>query len=223
MPDGTCPAWLPCGHFRVSPSRREVRDAGGRLVKLGGRAFDALVALLGRQGEVVLRDELLDAVWGELHVTEDNVTQAMVAIRRAIANGSGLGLRTVHGRGYILDAVESDTAAGPARASLALAPFAAFGDAHADRLAGALHEELAVELARRCRLHLLAAAPQGAAAAHWLLGGSVQGGASLHVTARLSAGDGHVVWADRFALGTQPDAEAIVGRIVAEVVRRALG
>ncbi|WP_237217834.1 winged helix-turn-helix domain-containing protein [Falsiroseomonas oryziterrae] len=220
MPDGTSPASLPCGRFRLSPARRELRDTEGRLVRLGGRAFDALLALLARQGELVLREELLDAVWGELHVTDDNVTQAMVAIRRALPAEAGLRLRTIHGRGYILDAVEPDAVPAPACASLALTPFACFGGARARRLAAALHEELAVELARRCELHLLATASLGAAPARWLLGGSVQGGASLHLTARLSDADGRVVWADRLPLGAEPDTEAIAGRIVAEVGRR---
>jgi DNA-binding winged helix-turn-helix (wHTH) protein len=37
--------------------------ADGRLIRLGGRVFDMLIALIGASGAVVSKDELLSCVW----------------------------------------------------------------------------------------------------------------------------------------------------------------
>src|ERR1700730_12822126 len=50
------PASFEFGRFRILPQRREV-FADGRLLELGGRAFDVLVALIEAQGAVVSKDE----------------------------------------------------------------------------------------------------------------------------------------------------------------------
>jgi DNA-binding winged helix-turn-helix (wHTH) protein len=46
------PLELTFGHFRVLPERREVL-ADGWPIKLGGRAFDVLMALIEARGAVV--------------------------------------------------------------------------------------------------------------------------------------------------------------------------
>jgi DNA-binding winged helix-turn-helix (wHTH) protein len=54
-------ASLEFGRFRVVPHRRELL-ADGRPVKLGGRAFDMLMALIDARGEVVSKDALMARV-----------------------------------------------------------------------------------------------------------------------------------------------------------------
>jgi DNA-binding response OmpR family regulator len=49
------------GRFRVEPRRRELL-ADGLPIKLGGRAFDLLIALIEASGAVVSKDVLLDRV-----------------------------------------------------------------------------------------------------------------------------------------------------------------
>jgi DNA-binding winged helix-turn-helix (wHTH) protein len=49
------------GRFRVLPHRRELL-ADGRPIKLGGRAFDVLMALIEARGEVVGKDALMARV-----------------------------------------------------------------------------------------------------------------------------------------------------------------
>ena len=46
-PDSGISDSIACGRFRVLPHRRELL-ADGQPVKLGGRAFDVLLALIGR-------------------------------------------------------------------------------------------------------------------------------------------------------------------------------
>jgi DNA-binding winged helix-turn-helix (wHTH) protein len=49
------------GRFRVVPHRRELL-ADGRPNKLGGRDFDALMALIDATGVVISKDELMSRV-----------------------------------------------------------------------------------------------------------------------------------------------------------------
>lgn len=84
------------GQFRLVPDRREllVDDAP---VKLGGRAFDMLVALVLQHGRVLSKNELLDLVWPRLVVEENNLQVQVMALRRLLGHGA---IATVPGRGY---------------------------------------------------------------------------------------------------------------------------
>ena len=46
---------------------------GGKDIKLRPKSFEVLVFLVERQGLLVTRDELLEAVWSQSVVTEDSV------------------------------------------------------------------------------------------------------------------------------------------------------
>jgi class 3 adenylate cyclase/DNA-binding winged helix-turn-helix (wHTH) protein/tetratricopeptide (TPR) repeat protein len=95
-------------HFRLDKAGRQLVRQGthGKTtpVLLGSRAFDVLLALVERSGEVVSKTHLLDAVWPGLAVGEVNLTVQISAVRRAIDHGrDGPSLiRTIHGRGYLL-------------------------------------------------------------------------------------------------------------------------
>lgn len=85
-------------NFRVS---RE-----GEELKLPARAYAVLSHLLQRRGQVVERDDLIDAVWGaEECITQRTLNNLVVKIRQAIEaepdNPSIL--KTVHGVGYRLE------------------------------------------------------------------------------------------------------------------------
>jgi DNA-binding winged helix-turn-helix (wHTH) protein len=66
------PSSVAFGRFRVLPHRRELL-ADGRPVRLGGRAFDVLIALLEGRGSVVSREELIRRVWPNRVVEEKNL------------------------------------------------------------------------------------------------------------------------------------------------------
>jgi predicted ATPase/DNA-binding winged helix-turn-helix (wHTH) protein len=75
---------------------------GDRPVRLGSRAFDILVFLIERAGEVVGKEELIARVWPQTFVEEANLKIQVSALRRALGDGQG-GNRyivTVVGRGY---------------------------------------------------------------------------------------------------------------------------
>jgi predicted ATPase/DNA-binding winged helix-turn-helix (wHTH) protein len=86
------------GRYTVEPHRRELL-ADGRPVKLGGRAFDLLMALIDASGAVVSKDVLLDRVWPGRIVEENRLQNQVSALRRAFGADQDL-IRTVAGRGY---------------------------------------------------------------------------------------------------------------------------
>jgi DNA-binding winged helix-turn-helix (wHTH) protein len=89
------------GPFHLLPRQRLVLK-GRRPVRLGGRAFDVLVALVERAGELVTKGELMARVWPDTYVEGDNLRAQVAALRRALSDGRD-GARyvaTVVGRGY---------------------------------------------------------------------------------------------------------------------------
>src|ERR1700720_1574788 len=86
------------GRFRVLPHRRELL-ADGRPIKLGGRAFDVLMALIEARGAVVGKDALLARVWPG-RIVEENSLQAQISALRAAFGAERELIRTVSGRGY---------------------------------------------------------------------------------------------------------------------------
>ena len=92
------PAGIAFGRFLVLPDRRDL-IADGSPVKLGGRAFDVLMALIEVPGAVVSRDALKARVWPNRTVEDNNLAAQIVALRKAFGSEQGL-IRTVAGRGY---------------------------------------------------------------------------------------------------------------------------
>ncbi|MBC7942193.1 MAG: helix-turn-helix transcriptional regulator [Chitinophagaceae bacterium] len=71
--------------------------ADGEPVALGGRAFDLLLALVRRAGQLVTRNELIEQVWPGRVVEENNLSVQINALRKVLG---GDWLVTVPGRGY---------------------------------------------------------------------------------------------------------------------------
>jgi DNA-binding winged helix-turn-helix (wHTH) protein len=92
------PASVEFGPFRVLPHRRELL-ADGHPVKLGGRAFDVLMALLEARGAVVTKDALMARVWPGRIAGDNNLQTHISALRAALGPDRDL-IRTVSGRGY---------------------------------------------------------------------------------------------------------------------------
>lgn len=88
--------------YRLDLQTRELRAADGTLVPLTAKAFDTLCCLIENRDRVVGKDELLATVWPGRVVEENNLTQAICALRRALgsAGGEHRFILTVPGRGY---------------------------------------------------------------------------------------------------------------------------
>jgi DNA-binding winged helix-turn-helix (wHTH) protein/DNA-binding MarR family transcriptional regulator len=89
------------GPFRLCPFARVLKKAD-RPVKLGSRAFDILLVLVQRAGEVVGHKELVARVWPGVFVEEVSLRVHIAALRKALDTGEA-GARyliNVRGRGY---------------------------------------------------------------------------------------------------------------------------
>jgi predicted ATPase/DNA-binding winged helix-turn-helix (wHTH) protein len=89
------------GAFRLQPER-QLLLAGESPVPIGGRAFDILVLLVDRAGQLVTKEELVERVWPGISVDESNLRAQVAALRRALGDGhrDARYVATVPGRGY---------------------------------------------------------------------------------------------------------------------------
>jgi DNA-binding winged helix-turn-helix (wHTH) protein len=93
------------GPFQVDQHREEVSKNGTRL-KLQGKVYQVLVALIEKQGEVVTREELRLRLWpSDTHVNYDaNVNTTVNKLRQALGDSSEkpLYIETIPRKGYCL-------------------------------------------------------------------------------------------------------------------------
>lgn len=75
----------------------------GKPLELDRSSYDVFLALLRHAGEVVTKDELLEAGWPGRVVSENSLAKAVSRLRRALGT-DGEALRAVHGYGYRLAA-----------------------------------------------------------------------------------------------------------------------
>lgn len=89
------------GAFSLVPARRELLFRGAQ-VTLGSRAFDLLMALVKRPGQLAAKDELMAEVWAGTIVDENNLAAQISTLRKILAGDPDLSrcLQTVPGRGY---------------------------------------------------------------------------------------------------------------------------
>ena len=99
------------GPFRLLPEQQLLLE-DDKPVRLGSRAREILIALIGRAGQLVTKEELIANVWPDTHVEEANLRVHVAALRRALRDGHA-GRRFVEnipGRGYSFVApVEQET------------------------------------------------------------------------------------------------------------------
>ena len=77
----------------------------GQPVPLTPKAFQILLVLVRRGGDVATKDEIMKAVWPDTFVEETNLTRNIFSIRRALAETPDEQyIVTVSGKGYRLAA-----------------------------------------------------------------------------------------------------------------------
>lgn len=104
---------LKFGQFELRSAQRAL-VMNGVPVRLGGRAFDILLALVQRRERVVEFDELLDVVWPGLAVEENNLSVHISALRKVLG---GSAITTVRGKGYRFTAIVQEVATSLAQRS----------------------------------------------------------------------------------------------------------
>jgi DNA-binding winged helix-turn-helix (wHTH) protein len=72
------------GGFRFDSLRRQLFDADGKTLDLPARFIDALLFFLEMRGQDVSKEQLMKALWPHTVVEENNLNQAIFALRRAL-------------------------------------------------------------------------------------------------------------------------------------------
>lgn len=82
--------------------RRLLRQGSHELVPLTGKVFDTLLCLVEHRGETLGKEQLLQAIWPELVVEENNLTQNISTLRQALGEtrGENRFIATVPRKGY---------------------------------------------------------------------------------------------------------------------------
>jgi DNA-binding winged helix-turn-helix (wHTH) protein len=96
------------GGLEVCPARRQI-VGGAASETLQPRVMQVLVALAGRRGDVVSRDELMARCWGGFAVSDDSIHRCIARLRRLSENHGGFALETVPRVGYRLVEVAQPT------------------------------------------------------------------------------------------------------------------
>jgi TolB-like protein len=134
------------------------RDEGGApvLVTIGSRALAVLDTLVARPGDLVSKEEIMDAVWPGTAVAESNLTVQISALRRVLDYGRAGGscIQTIAGRGYrFVGAVSRAPPAAmpslPDKPSIAVLPFTNMsGDPEQEYFTDGMVEEIITALSR---------------------------------------------------------------------------
>jgi adenylate cyclase len=237
--------------FEFSGHRLDLRKGrlqkGGLDVDLRAKSLSLLVYLLENAGRVIGKDELVNAVWPNIAVSDDSLTQCMKDIRKALGPDADGLIRTVMRRGYVIDeervrrvedrgtaAAEAAEGAATDTPSIAVLPFENMsGDPAQDYFADGMVDEIITALSHTRWLFVIARNSSFAYKGHadsvkragselgvrYLLTGSVRkAGDHIRLTGQLiDSSSGKTIWANRYD-GTMADIFDLQDRITESVV-----
>src|SRR4051812_12624269 len=90
--------------FTLDLARGALLASDGAELPLRPKSFALLQLLVENAGRLLDRDAIMRAVWPDVFVTDDSITQCVHDIRRAFGDDTQRLLRTVPRRGYLLAA-----------------------------------------------------------------------------------------------------------------------
>jgi len=90
--------------FELAPKRAGLIGPDGRTIKLRPKSLDMLQLFLANPGRVLSKQELIEAIWPNLHVGEDSLFQCIREIRAALGDDQRQLIKLVSGRGYVFEA-----------------------------------------------------------------------------------------------------------------------
>lgn len=212
------------GDFRLDASSRQLHRADGSPVSLTPRLYNALYLFASRPGELIDKRELMASLWPGLVVEDNNLSQLISALRRALDDASGHLIRTEPRRGFrfVADVRALHQLPSPApaqtplrRTTLAVLPFASLsGGERGALLALGMADTLIARLSTLPQLVVrslgsvrrFADGRRDAVQAgreldvDWVIDGVLQPEhARLRASARLlSVAEGTAAWSDRF-------------------------
>jgi predicted ATPase/DNA-binding winged helix-turn-helix (wHTH) protein len=74
------------GPFELNVAERSLKKAN-QVIPIGGRAYDILISLLEKAGEVVTKAELIAKAWPDVTVEEGSLRVHLSALRKALGDG----------------------------------------------------------------------------------------------------------------------------------------
>ncbi|MEH2564060.1 DNA-binding winged helix-turn-helix (wHTH) protein/TolB-like protein [Bradyrhizobium sp. AZCC 2289] len=90
--------------FELDEQRLELRGPDGTAIKLRPKTFEMLRLFAANAGRVLSKQELMEAVWPNVHVGEDSLFQCIREIRTALGDDRRQLVKLVSGRGYLFAA-----------------------------------------------------------------------------------------------------------------------
>lgn len=232
--------------FRVEVDKR-LLFRQGKPVHLTPKAFDTLLLLVQRKGEVISKDDLMREVWPDTAVEENNLNQNISTLRRVLGENRGENryIATVPGQGYrFVPAVESAgfTPGTAEPVTVAVLPFANLSsDRDGEFFADGITEEIINALAQIRNLRVVARTSAfsfkgkqvdlrtvGATLnAGTLIEGSVRkSGDRVRIVAQLiNAADGYHIWSERYDRELQDifEVQDEIARTIADRLKVTLG
>jgi adenylate cyclase len=233
------------GDFELDLDRYELRLAG-EAIRTEPRVLELLHYLIERRDRVVPKEEMLDSLWPEVHVSESALTSTIRDVRRALGDSSSDArwIRTIYGRGFRFVGDVRQTSATPVavphaqRRSIAVLPFADLSPA-ADQahFCDGIAEELINTLARLDELRVISRAAafdfradddlrvlgEKLGVEHILRGSVRKAEDRLRISVHLiDVRNGHHVWSERYDRRTG-DIFALQEEIAENVARVLLG
>jgi DNA-binding winged helix-turn-helix (wHTH) protein/tetratricopeptide (TPR) repeat protein len=98
--------------YELDPQRGELRGHDGEPIKLRPKSF-AMLQMFATSGRRILsKQELIEAIWPNVHVGEDSLFQCIREIRSALGDDRRELVRLISGRGYLFD-TDVSSEAGP--------------------------------------------------------------------------------------------------------------
>ena len=201
-------------------SDRHLLSRGGRELHAEPKVLGVLAYLVRHRDRVVPKEELLDELWEERHVSESALTRVIRDLRRLLGDSSSEPrfIRTVYGKGFVFIAdIETAETTEPAvnRASIAVLPFADlsperdhgwFCEGLADEIINALTKVAGIEVLSRKSSSEAArdgadprAAGRRLGVAHVLEGSVRTSDKRIRVSVHLvDVATGRNVWSDRY-------------------------
>jgi len=109
MLDVAAPRALYFDKFSLDLARGCLR-AGDQDIELRPKAFDVLKYLATNAGRLVTKQDLYDAVWPNVIVSDDSIAQCLRELRGKLGDTDHSLIKTISRRGYLLDAIVTTAA-----------------------------------------------------------------------------------------------------------------
>jgi DNA-binding winged helix-turn-helix (wHTH) protein/tetratricopeptide (TPR) repeat protein len=90
--------------FELDRVRGELRGPDGETVKLRPKTFGMLALFAAHAGRVLSKQELMEALWPNVHVAEDSLFKCIRELRTALGDDKRQLIRLMSGQGYLFEA-----------------------------------------------------------------------------------------------------------------------